>query len=113
MKFTKRLLVASSGLLVVGLVAVLSAAGLLGQQSPAPAAATGGLPQPMNWTAAEDHRNMMDQLGIQALRPGPSGTLQVIGFQIGLPLASASLLIPQAIENTGGLSHDDAPPGLF
>jgi hypothetical protein len=42
----------------------------------------------------------------------PSGTLQVIGFQIGLPLASASLLIPQAIENTGGLSHDDAPPGL-
>ncbi len=27
----------------------------------------------MNWTAAEDHRNMMDQLGIKALRPGPSG----------------------------------------
>ncbi len=26
------------------------------------------------WTAAEDHRNMMDQLGIKALRPGPSGT---------------------------------------
>src|SRR4051795_1827964 len=26
-----------------------------------------------NWTAAEDHRNMLDQLGIQALRPGPSG----------------------------------------
>lgn len=25
------------------------------------------------WTAAEDHRNMMDQLGIKALRPGPSG----------------------------------------
>ena len=99
MKFTRLLLVASSGPWVVGLVAVLSAAG--------------GLRQPMNWTAAEDHRNMMDQLGIQALRPGPSGTLQVIGFQIGLPLASASLPIPQAIENTGGLSHDDAPPGLF
>jgi hypothetical protein len=30
-------------------------------------------PQPINWTAAEDHRNMMDQLGIKALRPGPSG----------------------------------------
>jgi lysophospholipase L1-like esterase len=28
---------------------------------------------PKNWTAAEDHRNMMDQLGIKALRPGPSG----------------------------------------
>jgi lysophospholipase L1-like esterase len=27
----------------------------------------------MNWTAVEDHRNMMDQLGIKALRPGPSG----------------------------------------
>ena len=26
-----------------------------------------------NWTAAEDHRNMMEQLGIRALRPGPSG----------------------------------------
>jgi hypothetical protein len=25
------------------------------------------------WTAAEDHQNMMQQLGIQALRPGPSG----------------------------------------
>ena len=41
----------SAGLLVVGLLAV----------------------QPVNWTAAEDHRNMLDQLGIKALRPGPSG----------------------------------------
>jgi len=32
-----------------------------------------GLPQPKTWTAAEDHQNMMDQLGIKALRPGPSG----------------------------------------
>src|ERR1700740_2298866 len=28
---------------------------------------------PKEWTAAEDHQNMMDQLGIKALRPGPSG----------------------------------------
>jgi hypothetical protein len=28
---------------------------------------------PKTWTAAEDHRNMMEQLGIKALRPGPSG----------------------------------------
>ena len=28
---------------------------------------------PLNWTAAQDHQNMMDQLGIKALRPGPSG----------------------------------------
>ncbi len=33
-----------------------------GQQSP-----------PANWTAEQDHQNMMDQLGIKALRPGPSG----------------------------------------
>lgn len=26
-----------------------------------------------NWTAAQDHRNMMEQLGITRLRPGPSG----------------------------------------
>lgn len=46
------------------------AAGLFAQQThPNPNA----LPPPMNWTAAEDHQNMMDQLGIKALRPGPSG----------------------------------------
>jgi lysophospholipase L1-like esterase len=33
---------------------------------------TGG-PQVMNWTVEQDHQNMMDQLGIRALRPGPSG----------------------------------------
>ena len=32
-----------------------------------------GLPEPKNWTAAQDHQQMMDQLGIKALRPGPSG----------------------------------------
>jgi hypothetical protein len=26
-----------------------------------------------NWTAQQDHRNMMEQLGIKKLRPGPSG----------------------------------------
>ncbi|MEO6803295.1 MAG: acetylxylan esterase, partial [Granulicella sp.] len=32
------------------------------------------LPPPaVNWTAAQDHQNMMDQLGIKTLRPGPSG----------------------------------------
>src|SRR5580658_10921269 len=44
--------------------AAFSAAGLLAQQAP----------EPKTWTAAEDHQNMMDQLGIKALRPGPSGT---------------------------------------
>jgi lysophospholipase L1-like esterase len=35
--------------------------------------ATGRQSPPMNWTAEQDHQNMMDQLGIKALRPGPSG----------------------------------------
>src|SRR6516225_9299982 len=43
-------------------------------RSPVPAAEP---PQPMNWTAEQDHRNMMNQLGVQALRPGPSGDEKV------------------------------------
>ena len=30
-------------------------------------------PEPLNWTADQDHKNMMEQLGIRHLRPGPSG----------------------------------------
>jgi lysophospholipase L1-like esterase len=30
-------------------------------------------PAPVTFTTQQDHRNMMDQLGIKALRPGPSG----------------------------------------
>ena len=30
-------------------------------------------PEPAAWTAAQDHENMMMQLGITKLRPGPSG----------------------------------------
>jgi hypothetical protein len=30
-------------------------------------------PVPVTFTAEQDHQNMMDQLGIKALRPGPSG----------------------------------------
>ena len=44
----------------------MSLAGFLTQQ---PVAA----PDSRQWTAAEDHQNMMDQLGIRVLRPGPSG----------------------------------------
>ncbi len=31
--------------------------------------------EPLSWTTQQDHRNMMDQLGITRLRPGPSGNL--------------------------------------
>ncbi len=33
----------------------------------------GSMPAPMNWTANEDHQNMMEQLGIKTLRPGANG----------------------------------------
>src|SRR5919197_2502902 len=32
--------------------------------------------QPREWTTTDDHRNMMEQLGITSLRPGPSGNEQ-------------------------------------
>src|SRR5580765_6887808 len=35
-----------------------------------------GRQQPKEWTAVEDHRQMMEQLGIRSLRPGPSGNEQ-------------------------------------
>ena len=57
-------------LLPLGLSAMLGGSHLLGQQ---PAAASNAHPEPVKWTAAEDHHNMLEQLGIKALRPGPSG----------------------------------------
>ena len=36
-------------------------------------AAAGALFAQQGWTTADDHKNMMEQLGIKALRPGPSG----------------------------------------
>ena len=56
----------------LGVVAVAGFAGSASsraqgaQSSPAP-------PAPTNWTTAEDHQDMMAQLGITRLRPGPSG----------------------------------------
>ena len=29
--------------------------------------------EPLTWTAQQDHQNMMEQLGIKTLRPGPNG----------------------------------------
>ena len=45
------------------------AASVANAQSAVPAA----LPPPVAFTDEQDHKNMMDQLGIKALRPGPSG----------------------------------------
>ena len=45
---------------------------LIGQAAPPGQSGAAG----RDWTTAEDHRNMMDQLGITSLRPGPSGNEQ-------------------------------------
>jgi len=68
MKTTERSLTVTFEILATGLVAVLATTSLLGQQPPPPAAS-----ELRTWTTAEDHQNMMDQLGIKRLRPGPSG----------------------------------------
>src|SRR5687768_14344780 len=44
-----------------------------GEAPPATPAAAGASAQPKNWTTREDHQDMMEQLGIKSLRPGPSG----------------------------------------
>ncbi|MBV9937466.1 MAG: acetylxylan esterase, partial [Acidobacteriaceae bacterium] len=62
MSFVIRSKPARSRVVVLGAFALLVCQLATGQQSPA-----------MNWTTEQDHQNMMDQLGIQALRPGPSG----------------------------------------
>jgi hypothetical protein len=51
----------------VALLAVLSAAAACRAVAQTPA------PPPVTFTTEQDHQNMMDQLGIKALRPGPSG----------------------------------------
>jgi hypothetical protein len=54
--------------LAVSLSCVFAAA-TMGQSSGTVSAA----PPPVTFTSDQDHQNMMDQLGIKALRPGPSG----------------------------------------
>src|SRR6266513_2926515 len=54
-----------------GLIAAVAAGNLSGQSVAAPS--SGALPEPLNWTTQQDHQNMKEQLGIKALRPGPSG----------------------------------------
>ena len=49
---------------------VLALAAGASAQNPLPAST---LSPPVNFTAEQDHQNMMDQLGIKALRPGPAG----------------------------------------
>jgi len=48
----------------------------LAQQAAPPAPASPPATPERTWTTADDHRHMMEQLGIKALRPGPSGNEQ-------------------------------------
>jgi hypothetical protein len=57
-------------LLLLALFGVFVSAALLGQQS-----SQSALPEPKSWTAAQDHQDMMQQLGITRLRPAPSGSV--------------------------------------
>ena len=52
-------------------LALLLAGGLL--SVPSSALPAGRWPPPVTFTARQDHRNMMEQLGIERLRPGTSG----------------------------------------
>src|SRR5947209_5613744 len=59
---------------VVTVIALLITAGALTAQTTASSATDAGkAPEPLSWTAQQDHKNMMEQLGIIRLRPGPSG----------------------------------------
>ena len=54
-------------------VLILGAPGLVCEAAETPGSGASTPTEPRNWTAKEDHKNMMDQLGIKTLRPGPSG----------------------------------------
>src|SRR5690348_10874576 len=70
MQHPTRLMSLKPGFLVVLMLAA-SGGGLSGRAAAAPG--SGAEAGPLNWTAQQDHQNMMEQLGITKLRPGPSG----------------------------------------
>ena len=61
----------ASRIFAAGLLMTVSFGGLYGQTPPAPAPSASSTP--LNWTAQQDHKNMIERLGIKRLRPGPSG----------------------------------------
>jgi hypothetical protein len=59
--------------LTLSLLPVIAILALSGTRTRAQNSGAPGMPQPVKFTSEQDHQNMMDQLGIKALRPGPSG----------------------------------------
>src|SRR5512138_1463283 len=60
-------------ILASSLFMAMTVGSLHGQKPPASAADSRVASEPLDWTTQQDHKNMMDQLGIKRLRPGPSG----------------------------------------
>ena len=58
---------------LIPLTAALVMAAAHGQTAVTSPPETARTSEPLSWTAQQDHRNMMEQLGITRLRPGPSG----------------------------------------
>jgi hypothetical protein len=67
---------ARCGLMVFAAACLASTLGRDRILAAAQQAADSATSAPKEWTAVEDHRNMMAQLGITSLRPGPSGNEQ-------------------------------------
>src|SRR3569833_2275304 len=55
------------------LIFLMVAAAATSVAAQAPVVGQGNYPQPVTFTADQDQKNKMDQFGIKALRPGPSG----------------------------------------
>ncbi len=58
---------------VTGFALLFLQAALSSQNAPARSAEAVAPGEPLNWSTQQDHKNMMEQLGITRLRPGPSG----------------------------------------
>ncbi len=68
-----RFLAGQLGSIASSIALLATADALPGQTSESAAADPSKASEPLNWTAQQDHKNMMEQLGIIRLRPGPSG----------------------------------------
>ncbi len=66
MKSSRTFSRAAAALAGAGIAALVAAV-------PAAQATDSPTPAPLQWTADQDHQNMMDQLGIKSLRPGAEG----------------------------------------
>ena len=93
------------------LIPCIAAAALLASVAPdaAPRQAGAGQPAAGAWTNEQDHQQMMEQLGITALRPGPSGNEQAPNHaNVDEALANPFPDLPDALTLKNGAARDDA-----